>query len=78
MKIELKCFSTLVNPKACDFKDSTIYDLEDGQTVKNMAQRAGIDRENIKVAFVNNRIVDSDTVLSSGDRVGLAPATGGM
>ncbi len=78
MKITLKCFSTLANSEVCDFKDSITYELEDGQTVENLAQNAGIDRENIKLAFVNNRIVDLDTALSNGDSVGLAPATGGM
>ena len=78
MKVNLKCFSTLVSPDSCDFKASTLYDLEDGQTVEDLAQRAGIDRNDVKIAFVNSRIVSVDTVLSDGDRVGLAPAVGGM
>jgi len=32
----------------------------------------------VKIAFVNSRVVNFDTVLSEGDRVGLAPAVGGM
>lgn len=78
MKVNLKCFSALVKPEACDYKDSTEYDLEDGQTVEGLVQRAGIAREDVKIAFVNSRIVGLDTVLSDGDRVGLAPAVGGM
>ncbi len=78
MKVDLKCFSTLVNPDTCDFKESTSYILEDKQTVVDLVQRAGISREDVKIAFVNSRIVDIDTVLSDGDRVGLAPAVGGM
>lgn len=78
MKVNLKCFATLVNPDTCDFNASTHYDLEDGQTLDDLVQRAGIDREDVKIAFVNSRIVDFDTVLSDGDRVGLAPAVGGM
>jgi molybdopterin converting factor small subunit len=78
MKVNLKCFSRLVNPDACDFKESTPYDLEDGQTVDDLVRRAGIARQDVKIAFVNSRIVDFDTTLSEGDQVGLAPAVGGM
>lgn len=78
MKITLKCFATLVNPDTCDFRDSTAYDMADGQTVEDLVKQAGVARENVKIAFVNNRVVGLDTVLSDGDRVGLAPAVGGM
>ena len=78
MKIELKCFSTLVNPDSCDFKDSTMYELIDGQTVEDLMKQANIAKEKVKIVFVNSRIVDTNTVLSDGDQVGLAPSTGGM
>ena len=78
MKVNLKCFSTLVNPDTCDFKESTTYELDDGQTLQDLVQRAGIDGEDVKIAFVNSRKAELDTVLSDSDRVGLAPAVGGM
>lgn len=78
MKVNLKCFSTLVNVDSCDYKDSTAYDLADGQTIEDLVQLAGIPREDVKIVFVNSRIVDFDTVLFGGDQVGLAPAVGGM
>jgi molybdopterin converting factor small subunit len=78
MKVDLKCFSTLVDSETCDYKDSTPYNLAEGQTVEDLAQRAGIAKKNVKIVFVNSRIVDFDTTLSDGDRVGLAPAVGGM
>lgn len=78
MKVHLKCFATLVNPDKCDFTASTSYDLEEGQTIEHLIKSAGISKENVKVAFVNSRIVDFNTVLSDGDRIGLAPAVGGM
>ena len=78
MKINLKCFSTLVNLDACDYNDITPYQLDEGQTVGDLIVRAGIAREDVKIAFVNSRITDLDAVLSDGDRVGLAPAVGGM
>jgi len=78
MKVALKCFSKLVNPETCDFKKSTTYELDDGQTLQDLVQRAGIDGEDVKIAFVNSRKVGLDTVLSDGDQVGLSPAVGGM
>jgi molybdopterin converting factor small subunit len=78
MKVNLKCFSKLVTPDTCDFNESTPYALEDGHTVRELAKRAAIDSEDVKIAFVNSRIVDLDAALSEGDQVGLAPAVGGM
>ncbi len=78
MKVNLKCFSKLVDPGTCEFSDSTAYDLDDGHTVKDLVARAGIDRQEVKIAFVNNRIVGLDAQLAEGDQVGLAPAIGGM
>jgi len=78
MKVDIKCFANLVNPHTCDFKQSMTYELNNGQTVQHLIERAGIAREDVKIAFVNSRVVDFDTVLSEGDRVGLAPALGGM
>jgi len=78
MKVQLKCFSKLVNPETCDFRESTPYDLEDGGTVGELAERAGVAREDVKIAFVNSRKVDLDAPLAQGDRVALTPAVGGM
>ena len=78
MQVDLKCFAKLVNPGTCDFKESTSYELDPGQTVQHLLEQAEISREDIKIAFVNSRVVDLDTVLSEGDQVGLAPAVGGM
>ena len=63
MKVNLKCFSNLADSDTCDFRDSTEYELNDGQTVEALVERAGIDK---------------NTVLSEGDRIGLAPSVGGM
>ena len=78
MKVNLKCFATLVDEDACDYKDSTPYYLPDGQTIQDLIKNAGIASEDVKIAFVNSRKVELDTVLSDGDQVGLAPAVGGM
>ncbi|MDJ0915256.1 MAG: MoaD/ThiS family protein [Desulfobacterales bacterium] len=78
MKVNLKCFATLVDPDSCDYKNSTAYELADGQTVNDLVQRAGIVKKDIKLTFVNGRKADFATVLSDGDNIGLAPAVGGM
>ena len=73
MKVELKCFATLANPETCDFKDSTSYELEEGQTVEQLVQLAGIHSEDVSFAFVNSLVADLNTVLQNGDRVALTP-----
>ena len=78
MKIDLKCFSKLVNTDTCNFNESTTYEMQEGQTVRDLVKRAGVSSDDVKIAFVNSRVVDLSTVLSDGDRVGLAPAVGGM
>lgn len=78
MRVKLKCFSQLAKSETCDYKDSTVYDLNDGQTVEDLIDRAGIAKENVKIAFLNNKTVELDTVLSDGDRIGLTPSVGGM
>jgi molybdopterin converting factor small subunit len=78
MKVHLKCFSKLVSEETCDYKDSTPYELDDGQSVADLVNRAGLDKEDITIVFVNSRKMDFDTVLTDGDQVGLAPSVGGM
>ena len=78
MKVNLKCFSTLADSETCDYKDSTEYELNDRQTVKDLVNRAEINKEDVKIVFVNNKIVDFDAVLSDGDRIGFVPPVGGM
>ena len=78
MKVNLKCFSSLAENASCTFSNGTVYDLNDGQTVRDLARQAGVAGENIKIVFVNQRKSRLDRVLRDGDRVGMAPAVGGM
>jgi molybdopterin converting factor small subunit len=78
MNIDLVCFSKFVSEEACDYTNPTRYRLPKGGTVADIATQAGIDHRDVKIAFVNRRIASLDTVLNDGDRVGLAPAVGGM
>jgi molybdopterin converting factor small subunit len=74
----MKCFATLVDSGACNFDDGTLVILKEGQTVEDLMENAGLLKEDVKIAFVNSKKVGFDTVLSDGDRIALAPATGGM
>jgi sulfur carrier protein ThiS len=78
MNVKLKCFSSLASAGSCDYKDSHPYRLSEGQTVGDLVERAGIEKKDVKIAFVNSKIVDFDKILTDGDQVGLAPAVGGM
>jgi len=78
MRVDLKCFANLVDPGTCDFRESTTYTMKENTTVKDLVRKAGLADQEIKIVFVNSNVVDMDTALSEGDRVGLAPAVGGM
>ena len=78
MKVTVKCFSSLADADTCDYKDSTAYELEDGETVTALSKRLNQSPENIKIVFVNGKQAEMNSVLKDGDQVGLAPATGGM
>jgi molybdopterin converting factor small subunit len=78
MKVNLKCFARLSKEGECDFEDSTPYEIDKGETVYDLANRAKILPKDVEIAFINNKIVSLETVLADGDNVGLAPAVGGM
>ena len=78
MNVSVKCFAQLAKDDVCDYHGSTPHDLPEGSDVKQLIDKLGLRHEEIKLVFVNNAIVSQDTVLSEGDKVALAPATGGM
>ena len=78
MKVNVKCFANLANPETCDYKDSTAYELEEGQTVEHLIKRAKLNSEDVAMVLVNGRSGGLDTVLSDGDRVGLTPASAAL
>ena len=78
MKVNLKCFSSLAEGADCSFDNSIEYNLEEGQTVEDLASAAGVSNEDVKIVFVNHRKSRLDTVLKDGDHIGMAPAVGGM
>jgi len=78
MKVNLKCFAKLSKDSQCDYRESTRYEINEGETVRDLATRAEILPKDVEIVFVNNRVEHLETVLSDGDNVGLAPAVGGM
>jgi sulfur carrier protein ThiS len=78
MNVHLKCFSTLADADACDYREAVSYDISDGATVAELLRAADISPQNVKLVFVNGKAAGIDTALDDGDRVGLAPAVGGM
>jgi molybdopterin converting factor small subunit len=73
MKVKLKCFAKLSESDVCDFMGSNEQEISEGETVGSLISRLGFSQEEVKVTFLNGRIVDFDAVLDDGDRVGLAP-----
>jgi molybdopterin converting factor small subunit len=78
MNITMKCFATLADGDSCDWRDSTQHEISEGETVEHLVQRLNLPREEVHIVFVNGKRGGLDTVLHDGDRLGLAPATGGM
>ena len=78
MKVNLKCFAELSDGDVCDFTGSDEYEISEGDTVESLLDRLGMPKEEVKIIFLNNKIVDFDSVLHDGDQLGLAPPVGAM
>jgi sulfur carrier protein ThiS len=78
MKVNVKCFATLVKDQVCDYKGSTQYEMPEKSKVSDLIAKLGLPLEGIHIIFLNNTIVEPGAELHEGDKVGLAPATGGM
>jgi molybdopterin converting factor small subunit len=76
MKVNLKCFAELSEGDVCDFTGSDQYEISEGDTVESLVDRLRMSKEEIKIIFLNNKIVDA--VLHDGDQLGLAPPVAGM
>jgi molybdopterin converting factor small subunit len=78
MNVNLKCFAELSEGDVCDFTGSDQYEISEGETVESLVDRLGMPKEEIKIIFLNNKIVDFDAVLHDGDQLGLAPPVAAM
>ena len=78
MKVNLKCFAELSEGDVCDFTGGDHYEISEGDTVESLVDRLGMPKEEIKIIFLNNKIVDFNAVLHDGDQLGLAPPVAAM
>ena len=73
MKVKLKCFAKLSEGDVCDFTGRNEQKISEGETVGSLVSRLGFSQEEVRVIFLNGRIVDFEAVLNDGDQLGLAP-----
>ena len=78
MNIKVKCFADLAERFDCDFRSPRNVDLCGGATVANVTGAFGIDDNDVKIIFVNGKIVGINHTLDDGDRVTLVSSSGGM
>ena len=78
MKVSLKRFAQLSEADVRDFRESTQYDISEGENVKDLIIRLGLPQDEIKVIFLHNKKVGLGTVLRDGHQLGLSPPVAGM
>ena len=78
MNIEVKCYATLSDAHACNYRQSTGLRLNQGDTVKAVISKLRIPAKDIKLLFVNGRRAEPHTRLTEGDAIGIFPPVGGM
>ena len=78
MNVSLKCFGQLAKSGVCDYRADMPHNLDTGARAADLISQLGFREEEIKLVYVNHRIVARDTLLHDGDRVALAPPSGGM
>lgn len=78
MDVNLKCFATLANMESCRHDHASTVSLDKNATVRDLAQHANINEQDINTVFVNSKQSRLDENLSDGDNVAFVPAVGGM
>ena len=78
MKINVKCFAGLVDQYECDFRKNMELDIPEAGNVSDVVRSLCIGEDEVELVFVNGNISGKSKRLWNGDRVTLAPATGGM
>ncbi len=73
MKVDVKCFATFSEGKACDQHGGQLVELDAGATVRQLVEALKLEAEKASIIFVNSKEVTMDHVLSDGDKVALSP-----
>lgn len=78
MNVKVKLFATL-RPYLNDVPAGTAVELQipAGSTLGDLANLLKLPPDEVKVCFVNARIVELDQVLAEGDEIGIFPPIGG-
>ncbi|MDW7672084.1 MAG: MoaD/ThiS family protein [Bacillota bacterium] len=79
MSVKVKLFSSLREhreDKEC-IKECS-FDLNDGTTVADAADKLQVKKEDIKIVLINGRDAELTSEIKEGDVVALFPPTGGM
>ena len=78
MKIFVKLFATL-RPYLGNVPSGTPVEITipDGSTLGTLIEQLALPPEEVKICFVNGRIVEPDCLLTEGDEIGIFPPIGG-
>ena len=78
MDIEVNLFASLGRYKPPEAgKDFWVISCPEGMTVMELINLLDVPREEVKLIFLNGVHATGETVLTSGDRIGLFPPVGG-
>jgi len=78
VNVKVKCFSTLAKEDVCGFRADSEYQMYEGSTIHDLAEKLAVPMEAVNLVFRNHREVGFDTVLKSDDRIAFSPKTGAM
>jgi molybdopterin converting factor small subunit len=79
MSVKVKLFASLREHREDkDCIKECAYDLNDGTTVEDAANKLQVKKEDIKIVLINGRDAELDIEIKEGDVVALFPPTGGM
>ena len=79
MHVTVKLFAGLKNFAPVQGLPGTPFDIElpDPSTLQDLVAHLNLPEEEVKIAFVNGIIQEMDSVLKSGDEIGIFPPVGG-
>lgn len=78
MNVKVKLFATL-RPYLGNVPAGTAVELQiqPGSTLNDLVSLLKLPPDDVKVCFVNARIVELDQILAEGDEIGIFPPIGG-
>lgn len=79
MSVKVKLFASLREHREDkDCIKECSFDLSDGKTVEDAANKLQVKKEDIKIVLINGRDAELNSEIKEGDVVALFPPTGGM